>query len=89
MPEVVSAGELHSQTSRIIRNVREVAAEFVVTWHGEPVALLRPVTETEKRRLLPGHVEEVLSEMKSLAQQVATAWTSDQTGVELVAQQRR
>lgn len=34
-------------------------------------------------------IEEIRTEMKHLAQQVATAWTSPQSGVELISEQRR
>ena len=35
--------ELKNQTSSIVRRVREEAAEYVITHHGHPVAILRPI----------------------------------------------
>jgi hypothetical protein len=63
--------------------------EYVVTLSSEPVALLRPLTKEEVRRLQRAKVDESLAEMKALAQQVADAWISDRSGVQLVADQRR
>ena len=89
MPQMVGVRELKNQASRVIRRVSEEMVEYVVTVRGEPVALLRPLTKEEVQRLLHAEVEESLAEMKALAQQVADAWVSDRTGVQLVADQRR
>jgi antitoxin (DNA-binding transcriptional repressor) of toxin-antitoxin stability system len=63
--------------------------EYVVTLHGEPVAVIRPLDETERQRLHEASVEETLADMRALAQDVAAAWTSDKSAVELVEEQRR
>jgi prevent-host-death family protein len=89
MPTTVGVRELKNQTSRIIRAVREDLSEYVVTLRGEPVAVLRPLTEEEARRLRQSEIDRGLAEIKALAQAVASAWTSDKSGVELVAEQRR
>jgi prevent-host-death family protein len=89
MPTTVGVRELKNQTSRIIRAVREDLCEYVVTLRGEPVAVLRPLTEEEVERLRRVEVDAALAEMKALTQEVASAWTSEKSGVELVAEQRR
>jgi prevent-host-death family protein len=89
MPATIGVRELKNQTSRVIRAVREEMAEYVVTLRGEPVAVLRPLTEEETRRLRKVEIGETLAEMRVLAQEVAEAWTSDKSGVELIAEQRR
>jgi prevent-host-death family protein len=89
MPNIVGVRELKTQASRVIRAVREEMAEYVITLRGRPVAMLRPLTEEEVQRLRPAEIGESLAEMKALAQQIAAAWTSDKSGVELVAEQRR
>ena len=81
--------ELKNQASSIIRAVREEMVEYVVTVRGEPVALLRPLSAEDKKRLDQSEIDETLAEMKALAREVAVAWTSDKSGVELVAEQRR
>jgi len=89
MADTIGVRELKNQTSRVIRSVREEMAEYVVTLRGEPVAMLRPLTEEESRRLRQSEIDETMAEMRILAQEVAAAWTSDKSGVELVAEQRR
>lgn len=89
MPITVGVRELKNQTSRIIRAVREEMVEYVVTLRGEPVAVLRPLTEEEAQRLHQTEIDETLVEMKMLAREVAASWTSDKSGVELVTEQRR
>jgi prevent-host-death family protein len=89
MPITIGVRELKNQTSRVIRAVREEMCEYVVTLRGEPVAVLRPLTEEEMKRLRQADIDAALEEMKTLAQEVASAWTSDKSGVELIAEQRR
>jgi prevent-host-death family protein len=89
MPETIGVRELKNHASRLIRAVREEMAEYVVTLCGEPVAVLRQVIEQEAGRLRQAEIEKALAEMKTLAGEVGAAWTSDKSGVELVAEQRR
>ena len=89
MPVTIGVRELKNHVSRVIRAVREEMAEYVVTLRGEPVAVLRPLTEEEAQQLRQTETDERLAEMKTLAQEVAAAWISDKSGVELVAEQRR
>ena len=39
--------ELKNQTSRIVNEVRQEMAEYVITSQGEPVAMLRPFTDKD------------------------------------------
>ena len=89
MPTTVGVRELKNQASRIIRAVREDLSEYVVTLRGEPVAVLRPLTEEEAQRLHRVEIDAALAEMKALAQEVGPAWTSEKSGVELIAEQLR
>jgi prevent-host-death family protein len=89
MPITIGVRELKNHTSRVIRAVREEMSEYVVTLRGEPVAVLRPLDEEEKHRLRQADIGETLAEMKALAREVASAWTSQKSAVELVAEQRR
>ena len=89
MPDTIGVRELKTQACRVIRAVREEMAEYVITLRGRPVAMLRPLTEEEAQRLRQIEIDETVAEMKSLAQEIAATWTSDKSGVELVAEQRR
>lgn len=89
MPTTIGVRELKNQTSRVIRTVREDMAEYVVTLRGQPVAVLRPLTQEEAQRLHQAEIDETLAEMKAMAQEVAAAWASDESGVEITAKQQR
>ena len=44
MPEI-GIRQLKNETSEILRAVREDKAEYVITYRGQPVAVLRPVEQ--------------------------------------------
>ena len=91
----VGVRELKNQTTEIIRDVRENQAEYVVTYHGRPIAVLLPVDEAwleeEARRaaeaVTPG--DDVWAELEAIRQEIGQNWQSEKTGVELVSEQRR
>jgi prevent-host-death family protein len=89
MPETIGVRELKNKASRVIRTVREDMAEYIVTFRGEPVAILRPLTNGEAERLRRLQIDEAFAEMRSLAQEVSESWSSDRSGVELISDQRR
>lgn len=89
MPTTIGIRDLKNQTSRIVRSVREEMAEYVITLQGRPVALLRPLTEADEQQFRQTQIEEAIVEMKQLAQEVAAAWTSPKSGVDLISEQRR
>ena len=89
MPDQIGVRELKNQATRILRTVREEMAEYVITLHGEPIAVLRPLTEDEINDLRQEEVARSLAEMKALAEKIAANWTSEKSGVELVSEQRR
>ena len=91
----VGVRELKNQATKIIRDVRENRAEYVVTYHGRPVAVLVPVDdawlEAEAQRAVesatPG--EEAWTELEALRQEIGQRWQSEKTAVELISEQRR
>jgi prevent-host-death family protein len=89
MPQKIGVRELKNQASRIVRRVREESTEYVITLHGEPVAVLRPFTDRDAQKIRQDEIDETLAQMKALADEVAAAWTSPQSGLELVDEQRR
>jgi prevent-host-death family protein len=85
----IGVRELKNQASRLVRSVREEMAEYIITVQGEPVAVLRPFTEEDEQKLRQAEMDEAIAEMETLAQQVAAAWKSPKSGLELVENQRR
>lgn len=94
MPRV-GVRELKNDTSEIIRTVREDRAEYVVTHHGRPVAMLLPVDPTwleaeqdlSIRAAQPS--AEILAELEALRAEIDQNWRSDKTAVELISEGRR
>jgi prevent-host-death family protein len=87
--KTVGVRELRNRTSRIVAEVREGAAEYVVTLRGEPVAVLRPFIAEQARRRRRSETEDALEAMRELSREIADAWSSPKTAVELIEEQRR
>ncbi len=81
--------QLKNQTSRIVDEVREQAAEYVITSQHRPVAVLRPFTEEDEQALHRSEREEALANLEQLAQDVTEAWSSPRSALELLDEQRR
>ena len=95
MPQQVGIRELKNDTSEIIRAVREERAEYVVTYHGQPVAVILPVAES-LRLAQAEHVlaasrpdDDFWAQWDALGREIDAQWKSEKTGVELVSEQRR
>jgi prevent-host-death family protein len=94
MPQV-GVRELKNEASEIIRAVREEAAEYVVTFRGQAVAVILPVdesmrnSETENIIAAARAQDDFWARMDALRAEIDAKWQSDKTAVELVAEQRR
>lgn len=95
MPQQVGVRELKNEASEIIRAVREEQAEYVVTYRGQPVAVILPVAESARRAQAEQLVaasrpdDDFWAEWDALGAEIDAQWTSEKTGVELVSEQRR
>jgi len=87
--ETIDIRELKASATQVVQAVREEGAEFVVTLHGRPVAVIRPYTAEDDARLRHSQVDAHLTALQALADEVGTAWQSPKRGVELVEEQRR
>ncbi len=52
MLQTIGVKELSTRTSSIVQQVKEEAAAYVITHHGLPVALLRPISKQNTETLL-------------------------------------
>lgn len=89
MASKIGVRELKNRASEIVRDVHEQKAEFIVTLRGEPVAVIRPLTEKSGRELLQAEEDEALAEVDRLAEKIARAWRSPKSALELLEEQRR
>src|SRR5262245_30167899 len=85
----IGVRDLKNRASEIVREVHERETEYIVTLRGEPVAMLRPLSEKSERALRQAEREEALAKLDDLAERIARAWRSPKSGVELVDEQRR
>ena len=81
--------ELRDRASDVVRSVRESRARYVVTLHGRPVAVLKPVEAEDLDSLESSALAAEVDAWDALADEVTAAWKSPKTGVELVSEQRR
>lgn len=88
--------ELRQRASEILRRVREGQEEYVVTWHGRPVALLVPVSqrpsEGDHSPLATAAAQRqssIWEELETLRDEITRSWKSHRTATELVEDGRR
>ncbi len=84
MAEKIGVREFKNQASKIVRAVREEMAEYIITVHGEPVAMLRPLTQKDSDQLQREKIEDALADLDSLAQEIAAGWTAEKSGTEIL-----
>jgi prevent-host-death family protein len=89
MPKMVGIRELKRDASHIMQTVREESVEYVVTYHGKPVAIIRPFTGDDAALQQQAAVEDELRDLQRLGQEIAAAWVSPKGAVDLVEEQRR
>ena len=91
----VGIRELKNDVSEIIRAVREQQAEYIVTYRGEPVAVIMPVDEAWRESETASIIaasrpdRDFWAEWDALGKEISASWQSDKTAVELVSEQRR
>ncbi|WP_420642338.1 type II toxin-antitoxin system Phd/YefM family antitoxin [Candidatus Leptofilum sp.] len=89
MAKKIGVRELKNNASKIVRAVREERAEYVVTVHGEPVAVLRPLAEEQEQQELDAEIAAEIAEMKQLAKEITAGWKSEKTGLEILEEDRQ
>lgn len=82
---MISVGirELKQQTSELVRLVREEGREIQVTYRGEVVALLVPVSRPERPES-----EAAWANLDVLAAEIGARWPASVSSVEAVAESR-
>ncbi len=70
MSQEIGVRELKNRLTAIIREIRETGAEYTVTVHGQPVAVITPVSYADEGARVTAIVNE-LSGLKALAARMA------------------
>ncbi len=89
MAKQIGVRELKNRASSVLQEVREQMAEYVVTVHDHPVAVIRPYTDQDAQSDRRQARELALAGMKRLAHEVGNRWVSSRSAVELIDEQRR
>jgi prevent-host-death family protein len=76
-PRNVSAADANRAFSRLLREVREEGASYVVTSHGRPVAQLTPVAAEVVGARLAARAS-LMSRLESQPAKTPAAWTRDE-----------
>jgi prevent-host-death family protein len=79
---------LKNEAPRILSEVREEQAEYVVTRRGEPIAVIRPWSGEDERRDREARLSSVLERLDGLADRVAQR-AGRRSATAAVAGQRR
>ncbi len=89
----IGVRELREQTSEVLRQVREAQAEYIITYQGEPVALLLPVqAEVVEKTLVEAGQPSVADGWETyarLAEELRRDWPADKSTQELMDEIRR
>lgn len=94
MPKI-GVRELKDQATGILREVREHQAQYIITYHGEPVAALIPLDAAwfegaQRQALAATQPDDALAaEMDTLRREIDRSWRVEAGGVELIAEGRR
>ncbi len=82
---MISVGirELKQRTSELIRLVRESGSEVQITYRGEVVALLIPVTRSSQNEA------QAWAEIDHLAAEIGARWPEGVSAVEAIAEGRQ
>lgn len=93
MPSI-GVRDLKNHAPEIMRLVREERAEYIVTYRGEPVAVLLPLDENWREQIDAQHLarvepsRNVWSELDELRREIDREWQSEKSAVELLLEQR-
>jgi len=90
----IGVRELKNQATEILREVREQQIEYIVTYHGKPVARILPFTEnsaslrTKRPALSSAEQEAMWAEWDALADEIDENWQSELGAVEQLSKDR-
>jgi len=78
---IIGVRELQQQTSELLRKIREEKAEYIITYQGQPVAVLLPLdTEAVSQAIIELRKRDVTrsgSMYTELAERVRAAWPAN------------
>lgn len=88
MLKQIGIRELKNQTSELMRQVREEAAEYVITHHGQPFAILRPIRTADAETLQKQKSIEAWQNFLELGALLSESNPSARSPVEILTEMR-
>ena len=88
MAKTIGIRELKNQASSIVRQVREEAVDYVITHHGRPVAVLRPVDEQTMRDLQKQEAVDTWRKLLEIGRKFSASQISEKSARELLSEMR-
>ncbi len=83
--EAIGIRELKARASEVVRAVKERRARYLITLHGQPVAVLMPLdalpTQTD--------ADEVWARLEQIREELGKGWQSEKSAVEILSEMRR
>lgn len=83
----VGIRELKAQASKILDEVREHGARYVITRRGRPVGMLLPIEEVAPSTA--GTRADAWQELERLGEEIGRGWSSSRTSGEILSELRR
>ncbi|MFN2140113.1 MAG: type II toxin-antitoxin system Phd/YefM family antitoxin [Candidatus Promineifilaceae bacterium] len=90
MPKI-GIRQLKNETSAVIQAVREEGVEYIITFRGDPVAVIKPFENSADSPLAEGQIthEELRARLDKLAAELSARWKSEESAIDLISEQRR
>ena len=88
MKEKIGVRELKNQASAIVRQIREEAAEYIITHNGTPVAILRPIEQEDIEAYDKEEALKSLNKLLELGREISAHWNSDKSAREILEEMR-
>jgi len=87
--ERIGIRELKAHASRIIQEVEEHGARYVITKRGQPVAVLVPAGEANTSPETQKSREEALAALFRLGEEISRRRVTDKPSVDILSEMRR
>lgn len=85
----VGIRELKAKASKILDDVRERGARYVITRRGSPVGLLVPIERIAPPVAGSQPATEAWQELERLGEEIGRGWTSSRSSGEILSELRR
>ncbi len=90
---IIGVRELRERTAEVLRQVREEKAEYVITQHGQPVAVLLPIdTEAVEKKTVEAAKESAVDPWElyqQIADEIRRTWPAGLSTQEVIDDIRR